>query len=108
MLLALICRVTQFISYNIVQKVDKQKSQLFYQECCEAEEIETHSFEMLARRIKNLPAVQDTWVGKIPWRGEWHPTPVSFPGESQGQRSLGATVQFSSVQFRRSVVSNSL
>ena len=27
-------------------------------------------------------------VGKIPWRREWHPTPVFLPGESQGQRSL--------------------
>ena len=28
------------------------------------------------------------WVGKIPWRKEWLPTPVFLPGESQGQRSL--------------------
>ena len=30
----------------------------------------------------------DPWVGKIPWRREWKPTPVFFSGESQGQRSL--------------------
>jgi len=30
----------------------------------------------------------DSWVGKIPWRRKWQPTPVSLPGESQGQRSL--------------------
>ena len=30
----------------------------------------------------------DPWVGKIPWRRAWHPTPVSLPGESHGQRSL--------------------
>ena len=30
----------------------------------------------------------DPWVGKIPWRREWQPTPVSLPGESHGQRSL--------------------
>ena len=29
------------------------------------------------------------WVKKIPWRREWHPTPVFLPGESHGQRSLG-------------------
>ena len=29
------------------------------------------------------------WVGKIPWRREWQPTPVFLPGESHGQRSLG-------------------
>ena len=30
----------------------------------------------------------DPWVGKIPWRKEWLPTPVFLPGESHGQRSL--------------------
>ena len=30
----------------------------------------------------------DPWVGKIPWRREWQPTPVIWPGESNGQRSL--------------------
>ena len=30
----------------------------------------------------------DPWVGKIPWRRKWQPTPVFLPGESQGQRSL--------------------
>ena len=28
------------------------------------------------------------WVGKIPWRRAWQPTPVFLPGESHGQRSL--------------------
>ena len=28
------------------------------------------------------------WVGKVPWRRTWQPTPVFLPGESQGQRSL--------------------
>ena len=28
------------------------------------------------------------WVGKILWRKKWQPTPVFFPGESHGQRSL--------------------
>ena len=27
------------------------------------------------------------WVGKIPWRRAWQPTPVFWPGESHGQRS---------------------
>ena len=30
----------------------------------------------------------DPWVGKIPWRSEWQPTPVFWPGKSHGQRSL--------------------
>ena len=32
----------------------------------------------------------DPWVGKIPWRREWQPTPVFLPGESLGQRNLAS------------------
>ena len=28
------------------------------------------------------------WVGKIPWRRAWQPTPIFSPGESHGQKSL--------------------
>ena len=35
------------------------------------------------------------WVGKIPWRREWQPTPVFFPGEWHGQRSLAGYSQWS-------------
>ena len=45
---------------------------------------------LVAQMVKNLPAIQETgfipWVGKIPWRREWQPTPVFLPGESHGQR----------------------
>ena len=37
---------------------------------------------------KNPPAMQETQVGKIPWRREWQLTPVFLLGESHGQRSL--------------------
>ena len=30
----------------------------------------------------------DLWIGKIPWRRKWQPTPVFLPGESHGWRSL--------------------
>jgi len=47
---------------------------------------------LISQTVKNLPAMWETWVapwvGKIPWRREWQPTPVFLPGESQGQRSL--------------------
>ena len=45
-------------------------------------------------KTKNLPSNTevktglDPWVGKIPWRRAWQPTPVFLPGESHGQRSL--------------------
>ena len=32
--------------------------------------------------VKNPPAVWETWVGKIPWRRTWQPTPVFLPGKS--------------------------
>ena len=41
----------------------------------------------------HLPCMRprfDPWVGKIPWRRARQPTPVSFPGESHGQRSLAS------------------
>ena len=47
---------------------------------------------LAAPTVKNLPAMKktwfDPWVGKIPWRREWLPTPVFLPGEFHGQRSL--------------------
>ena len=30
----------------------------------------------------------DPWVGKIPWRRKWQPTPVFLPGKSHGWRRL--------------------
>ena len=46
--------------------------------------------------VKNPPAKAgddkrlgcDPWVGKIPWRRAWQPSPVFLPGESHGQKSL--------------------
>ena len=45
--------------------------------------------------IRNLPVNAgdmkpgfDAWVGKIPWRRVWQPTPLFLPGESHGHRSL--------------------
>ena len=31
------------------------------------------------------------WVGKIPWRKAWQPTPAFLPGEFHGQRSLAGS-----------------
>jgi len=46
---------------------------------------------LVAQTVKDLPTRQETglnpWVRKTPWRRSWHPTPVSLPGESHGQRS---------------------
>ena len=40
---------------------------------------------LVAQMVKNLQCGRpgfDPWVGKIPWRRAWHPTPVFLPGES--------------------------
>ena len=38
---------------------------------------------MVTQMVNNLPAMRETvfdpWVGKIPWRQEWLPTPVFWP-----------------------------
>ena len=47
--------------------------------------------------VRNLPANAgrhkrcgfDPWVGKIPWRRAWQPTPVFLTGESFGQEPGG-------------------
>ena len=43
--------------------------------------------------VKHLPTQcgrpgVDPWVGKIPWRRKWQPTPVFLSGKSHGWRSL--------------------
>ena len=43
----------------------------------------------------------DPWVEEIPWRRAWHPTPVIWPGESHGQRSLAGYSQYGAESRRR-------
>ena len=47
---------------------------------------------LVAQMVKLLPAMWgpgfDPWLGKIPWRRKWQPTPVLLPGKSHGWRSL--------------------
>ena len=48
--------------------------------------IRNYNLPFVAQAVKNLPAMQETWVrsrvGKIAWRRAWQPTPVFLPGES--------------------------
>ena len=43
--------------------------------------------EWVAMSFSRRPRL-DSWVRKIPWRRQWHPTPIFLPGESHGRRSL--------------------
>ena len=46
----------------------------------------------MAQMVKNLPAMQDTWVRSLgredPLEEEMATNPVFLPGESHGERSL--------------------
>ena len=39
---------------------------------------------LMAKMVRNPPVMRETWVqswvGKIPWRWAWQPTPVFLPG----------------------------
>ena len=45
---------------------------------------------LVAELVKNLPATQETgfnsWVGRIPWRRKWQPTPVFLSGKFHARR----------------------
>ena len=40
-----------------------------------------------AYQCRRLKRCIYSWIGKIPWRRAWQPTPAFLPGESHGQRS---------------------
>ena len=52
---------------------------------------------LVAQMVKSLPKCErhgfDPWVGEIPWRKKWQPTPVFLPGKSHGWRSLVGFIQ---------------
>ena len=54
----------------------------------------------VAQMVKNLPAMQETWVrpwiGKISWRRAWQPTQVFLPGESPWTEEAGGLQSLSS------------
>ena len=41
------------------------------------------------------------WTDYVPWRRKWQPTPVFFPGESHGQRSLAGYLAKSQTRLKR-------
>ena len=51
-----------------------------------------HWASQVAQMVKNPPAMRESWVSSLGWEDPpeegMQPTPVSWPGESHGQRSL--------------------
>ena len=58
----------RYLSYGLPRWSSNKES------ACECRRLKRHRFS--------------PWVGKIPWRRKWQPTPVFLPGEFHGQRSL--------------------
>ena len=53
---------------------------------------QTLGASLLVQTVKNLPAMQETWVQSLhwedPWRRGWQPTPLLLLGDFHGQKSL--------------------
>ena len=57
------------------------------------QEIQAPSFVKIHLQCKEMQEMHICFPGwEIPWRREWQPTLVFLPGESHGQKSLGAPV----------------
>ena len=54
--------------------------------------------------VKNPPANArsrfDPWIGKIPWRMKWQPTPVFLPGKSMDREEPGGLQSMGSQRVR--------
>ena len=50
---------------------------------------------VVAQMVQKAPVMQesDPWVGKIPWRKAWQPTPVFLSGESSWIKEPGMRSQ---------------
>ena len=62
---------------------------------------------LVAETVKNLPAMWEMWfspwVGKIPWRRAWPPTPVLLPGESQWTEEPGGSQELDDWATKNSI-----
>ena len=51
---------------------------------------------LVAQRLKHLPTMRgpgfNPWVGKVPWRRKWQPTPVFLPENPMDGEAWWATV----------------
>ena len=76
----------ELISHLLVNSDISYKMQFLYRN------IQCHGLPRWCQWLRTRLPVQrcgfDSWVGQIPWKRAWQPTPVFLPGESRGQRSL--------------------
>ena len=66
---------------------------------------------VVAQFVKTQYAIQEIrfspWVGKVPWRRKWKPTPVFLPGEFHRQRSLGGLQYMGSQRVKQDLATQS-
>ena len=55
---------------------------------------------LVVQIVKNPPAMWETWVGKLSWRGAWQTTPVFLPGESPWAEEPGGLQSVGSQRVR--------
>ena len=79
-------------SNGFIQKISNWNGRLMPPHRTILLELEFRWLLLVAQTVKRLPAIQETrfdpWVGKIPWKRQWQPTPVLLPRKSHGWRSL--------------------
>ena len=87
----------------VILHLSFQSSSLFFSTLLWSPQILVHMVtslvgSLVAQMVKNLLAMQETWVRSLGWedpqRREWLSTPVFLPGESHGQRSLASYSQW--------------
>ena len=61
--------------------------------------VQKHQF-FVSQMVKNVPAMWETWVGKIPWRTAWQSTPVHLSGECLWTEEPGELQSMSSQTVR--------
>ena len=81
------CPVTSFLILTLAlllqRPLDNAAPTEMIQDISLSQDSEFAAASLVARLVKNLPAWK-TWVGKIPWRREWLPTAVFWPGQFHG------------------------
>ena len=101
----MVCFVEIYFTYNTIQPLKVFNG---FQNTHYCATIDTINFT-LSKVQKNLPAKQTQrsrrcrfhpWVGKVPWRKSWQPTPVFLPGDFPGGATVHSVTK-SQIQLKR-------
>ena len=97
------CALVSLLKYTLWNEDGEKERRKRGESTYEMMPLLKNTFEcMCDLAVKNLPAKQETcrrcsfnpWVGKIPWRRKWQPTPAFLPEKFHGQRRLAGYSQW--------------